>query len=105
MIFDNQMNGTAPGITDIYAAVGPQSLPLVEKLSRFKFFKRISRSNINSPFTTLDFTLKCNHTITYDASTGAATDLKEGNFIITACAPSDPTPNFNGVLRIMFVDA
>lgn len=103
-LWDKQCNGAVPQVTDIYSTANAQGLPNPLYDDRFKFIKRISRDDPNSPFTQVNAKINCNQVITYDASTGNITDLSTVNLLVTMVTPFDSTPTFSGILRILYVD-
>lgn len=103
-LWDKQCNGAVPQITDIYTSANSQGLPNPLFDDRFKFIKRLSKDDPQSPHQQINTKINCNQVITYDASTGAITDLTTTNLLVIMVTPFDATPTFSGILRILYVD-
>ena len=105
VLWDNQMNGTIPAITDIY--VGGTSINLPNPLvdSRFQFIRRIGYNNPQSQHSLVNATISCNKLIEYKASTNLPADLTASNLLITFCSPYTSSPQLSGVVRVLYVDA
>lgn len=93
LIYDKQPNGALPAFTDIYNNAECNTLPRVDISERFTFLKEwyfpisgyqtgtLTAAGVSSTYL-IDETIDCYCPIMYGASTGAASDLKEGNLFL-----------------------
>ena len=116
LVVDKQCNGIAATAAQVYLTpADPSSFPNPFEETRFQFMKRVQNNNYcltaptaaSSEFV-VSYTVKCNKTVEYNATTGAISDLTSDNLTLFACAMSTGgvlQKIANGQIRVLYVDA
>lgn len=104
IIKDKRPNGAQATINQIYSTVDRTSFPNPNFNDRFIFMKRIEIAGQNTGTSTVNYTHKMNTLVDYEGSAGTIADVETNNFLVTSSG-QDSTPNFQGFICIMYVDA
>lgn len=104
LIQDTQTNSAVPGTNSVYSNATRFSMPNSNFSQRFKFLKRTEKGPQQTPFSLVSWSKKVNIVVYYDADNGLISDVEKNN-VLLSFSSDDATPNVQGVLRFMYVDA
>jgi len=106
LVWDNQCNGVAATVTQIYSSPNfGVSLPNPLYDARFKFAKRVQITKPNGTLNLVDYSYTCNKVVEYNADLPAVASLSKCNLYLIMSAPGDATSTIEYSMRVLYVDA